>query len=76
MSHIVQRHGVEYFEYDNKYTGEVTLRYTIKADNIEDASIMLSSIADSLSSSGVIGMSGSGADAKLTNTKPGKVTQA
>jgi hypothetical protein len=73
MSHIVRRHGVEYFEFDNTYVGRVSLTYTIKADNIEDAESILDSVAESLSSSGVIGMATADADAKLTKTTPGKV---
>lgn len=66
MSHIVTRHGVEFIEFDNQYVGEVTLTYTIKADNIEDAESILDSIADSLTKSGLIGMAGASADAKLS----------
>jgi hypothetical protein len=73
MSHIVTRAGIEYFEFDNTYTGTVSLTYKIKADNIEDARSILDSIAGSLSSSGVIGMATADADAKLTKTTPGKV---
>lgn len=73
MSHIVIRHGVEYFEFDSAYVGEVTLRYAIAADRIEDAESILDSIADSLDKSGLIGMSNGDADAKLLTTKAGEV---
>lgn len=76
MSHIVARDGGEYFEFDNSYIGKVELTYVIKADRIEDAERCLDSIADSLSRTGVIGMSTADANAKLTNTDSRKVNAA
>lgn len=74
--HIVTHGGIEYMEYDNTYDGMVVLTYTIKADQIEDAEGILDSIAASLQSSGVIGMTDSCASAKLTNTDSRKVSQS
>lgn len=52
--------GNEIMEYDETFTGTVTVTYIVKADSIDDANRCLKDIAASLARTGVTGISSGG----------------
>lgn len=71
--HLVKSWDGDYFEFDDKFTGTITLTYTVKADNVADANECLRYVAERLTDTGVIGVGMSTADARLKRSKANRI---